>query len=640
MATNGNEEIIWPSQVAAFLDDLFAVYETYRGHQARQVQKEETAILTDIRALQRKDVTFTDYEAILDKIYSGGYGQQTELNLKSSAQGVLDQVTMASGGGFLPKLRSMISSKMGLTNLARDEAVWAAVWGLWPAEVSELYLENLGITIAEQPYLFNLVMTTPDIKEAVWIARRWPDSSACGEWAKWAKITQSPLYDKYIETTSRPADPAAVMDQWFLAGKRWSDVVKRISDYGVLPQEADYYLWETRTKPSLIEAYRLRRSGLLSLTDYNKYIYHLRGHPLYNAFYEAEYTRRFGVSDWVRYGYWHNEFWYQHAATKTAVNYLGYGDGDKDILEYVSLDKPTAYDIITAWRRMQYAEDGEIPPMTDDDKTVMRAVGVHPKFMDHYWASSMAYPSAPDLITMAVREAFEPALVSKYGLSLDYPPEFDLRAKQIGIPGYWALKYWQAHWRLPSLTEGTEMLHRGIITSDEFRDLLKMADYTPYWRPKLEQVAYRVYTRVDVRRMYRVGVLTFNQVVKAYLDYGYDEERATNLAEFVKRQTFTTLSTINQTDVIGAYTDKSITRSEAIKYLTMIFIPITLIPGILDKADLVREVRYERLVCSAVERGYKRGKYEKWQAVSKMTTRGVPTEKATSLADLWELETE
>lgn len=141
-------------------------------------------------------------------------------------------------------------------------------------------------------------------------------------------------------------------------------------------------------------------------------------------------------------------------------------------------------------------------------------------------------PAVPDLVRMAVREAFTPEIVERYQLHADFPPEFAEWAERVGVSEEWAKNFWAAHWELPSITMAFEMLHRGIITDEELATLLRTLDVMPYWRDKITAVAYRPYSRVDVRRMYGVGVLDEAAVKRSYLDLGYDNEKAENMTAF------------------------------------------------------------------------------------------------------------
>ncbi len=143
-------------------------------------------------------------------------------------------------------------------------------------------------------------------------------------------------------------------------------------------------------------------------------------------------------------------------------------------------------------------------------------------------------PGVQDLITMAVREVFSPDVVEAFGQKEDFPEEFARVAEQQGLTREWAENYWAAHWGLPSPRQGFEMLHRRIVDEDELSLLLRALDVMPFWRDKLIQLSYNPITRVDVRRIYRIGEFDREQVFDAYLDLGYSPEKAEFLTRFTE----------------------------------------------------------------------------------------------------------
>jgi hypothetical protein len=149
--------------------------------------------------------------------------------------------------------------------------------------------------------------------------------------------------------------------------------------------------------------------------------------------------------------------------------------------------------------------------------------------------TSAVIPGVSDLVTMAVREAWRDEVAQRWGYDEDYPKEFGEWAARQGLSEEWARRYWRAHWELPSPTLGYEMVHRGIITEAELLELLKIQDYPKTWRERMLQACYVPLTRVDVRRMYGLGVLSREDVKKAYRDLGYDDLNAERLTEFTVR---------------------------------------------------------------------------------------------------------
>jgi len=144
-------------------------------------------------------------------------------------------------------------------------------------------------------------------------------------------------------------------------------------------------------------------------------------------------------------------------------------------------------------------------------------------------------PPLTDIIRLAVREAFSPEAIEKFDLEQHYPEELTAWAEKQGLTEDWARKYWIAHWDLPSLQQGYEMMWRTDFSEDDLDLLMRFADVNPYFRPYLKKIAHRPYTRVDARRMHDVGVLDRAQLKTAYTDIGYDEEHAENMTIFTER---------------------------------------------------------------------------------------------------------
>ena len=141
-------------------------------------------------------------------------------------------------------------------------------------------------------------------------------------------------------------------------------------------------------------------------------------------------------------------------------------------------------------------------------------------------------PGAQDLFFMVAKEAFEPEMISHIGLGDEFPAEqLPWLAKQ-GVSKYWAEKYWYAHWDQPSVQMGYEMLHRGVIDENELDMLFRAIEMPPFWRDKLKEISYIPYTRVDIRRMFDLGVVDVEDVYDNYKDLGYDDAHALQMTKF------------------------------------------------------------------------------------------------------------
>jgi hypothetical protein len=179
-------------------------------------------------------------------------------------------------------------------------------------------------------------------------------------------------------------------------------------------------------------------------------------------------------------------------------------------------------------------------------------------------------PPINDLIRFAVREVYTPEVANKFGLFEDFPVHFANEAKKQGLSQETASQYWAAHWELPSPNQGFEMYHRGIIDYDTLKLLLRALDVTPYWRDKMIQLAYNPLTRVDVRRMYGLGVIGEKEVYENYLAIGLSPTNAQLLTQFTIRYESkddesgaTEIQNLTRSVIITAYTRKQINREDA-----------------------------------------------------------------------------
>lgn len=205
-------------------------------------------------------------------------------------------------------------------------------------------------------------------------------------------------------------------------------------------------------------------------------------------------------------------------------------------------------------------------------------------------------PPVSDLITMAVREVFSPDIARRFGQFEDFPKDFARYAKQQGISEEWAQNYWAAHWALPSVQMGFEMLHRKVISKSDLELLLRSQDVMPFWRDKLIAISYSPLTRVDVRRMHKMGVLDDRAVKKAYQDIGYDDTNAELLLRFTKElnappegATPEQLDELTRSAITNLYGAGTLGRQDAFELLQAIGVGSAAAIIFLDMVDLRNE---------------------------------------------------
>lgn len=260
---------------------------------------------------------------------------------------------------------------------------------------------------------------------------------------------------------------------------------------------------------------------------------------------------------------------------------------------------------------------GELDQAGFFDKLAL--LGFAPEAMVDLEKLAALIPGPSDLVRMGVREAWHDDIAAKWGYDQDFPPEFATWMEKQGFGGDWAKRYWRAHWVLPGIVQGFEMRHRDVIDDQELQELLRISDIPSEWRKRLTEVSYRPLTRVDVRRMHDMGVLTDADVKRSYLDLGYNEQNADLMTEFTKRYNDKTGSgdateykDLTRSVVIQAYRKAILTRDQAETRLMGLDYATEEIQVLLELADWTQEIEdapdyakeYARDIKSIVEKAY------------------------------------
>lgn len=294
------------------------------------------------------------------------------------------------------------------------------------------------------------------------------------------------------------------------------------------------------------------------------------------------------------------------------------------------LTKPASQDIVAYELRRDFA--------LTDLPNQLRKIGIHPDFAPVYKELAYQIPPVADIITMAVREAFTPDIAARFGQYEDFPKDLETWAGKKGLSKDWAARYWAAHWSLPSTQQGFEMLHRGVINQTELNMLLRALDVMPFWRDKLTQIAYRRLTRVDIRRMYKQGVLTEKEVYESYREHGYSDINAERMSEFTVKQTLATLSKFTSGDIIKAFTARMINESAAKSLLRSIGISSDDTQYIISTAEYKRLWAFTDQQISGIRNLFKKRVYDENQTRDKLARLNLPAEQIDVLMQQWHYE--
>ena len=153
--------------------------------------------------------------------------------------------------------------------------------------------------------------------------------------------------------------------------------------------------------------------------------------------------------------------------------------------------------------------------------TPQMQASLNPYLQRHYNARATAQlPPVTDIIRFQLREVFLEGRREEL-VGDEARPVYDQAMKEWGFDKFWADSYWGAHWQLPSITQLNEMLFRGVISRETWESYVRFNDFVPAQIDNLSKISYSAFTRVDSRRMYRLGVLTPEQLLQSYADQGY-----------------------------------------------------------------------------------------------------------------------
>jgi len=267
-----------------------------------------------------------------------------------------------------------------------------------------------------------------------------------------------------------------------------------------------------------------------------------------------------------------------------------------------------------------------------------------PKYNDALLKLRFQLLGASDYIRFAVREVFSPASRAALTLDEDYPAILTEKLRRIGYSEDDARDSWAAHWELPSPSQAYEMLHRGLITESQLDDYLKSADYAPVWRPLLKAISYDPLTRVDVRRAYKLGVVSLDDVKATYRSIGYDEKNAAILTEFTRvdadeerKQERELLVGPVKSSALAMYKARRIGEDQLRQTLADLKYPKELVDRFIADIDFVREQDHREDVAAAVKASYVKALRSRDDTVAILVKAGYSEAELAQLLETWDI---
>lgn len=247
-------------------------------------------------------------------------------------------------------------------------------------------------------------------------------------------------------------------------------------------------------------------------------------------------------------------------------------------------------------------------------------------------------PGPADLFHLVAKEAFEPDMIAKMGLDDEFPVEQVEWLKKQGVSEEWARKYWYAHWEQPSIEMGFEMLHRGIIDYDTLDMLFRTVEIPPFWREKLTKIAFNPFTRVDARRMHDLGVLKDHELVKVYMDQGYDEWHAERMADFTIRYNRQHEKELTKAQIITGYKEKLMTKNDALDLLMQLDYKEAQAEYLLLLEDYKEAKDLQDDLIDNIKDRYQNNLFTDFEARAKLNELNLPAVQVDVLMDKWKIK--
>lgn len=271
---------------------------------------------------------------------------------------------------------------------------------------------------------------------------------------------------------------------------------------------------------------------------------------------------------------------------------------------------------------------------------LLRKAGMEGEELDLVQKLFYNIPGIQDLISMAVREAWNDDVASSFGYDQDYPKEVEKWVVKQGYSADWLKRYWRAHWNLPAFSQGADMFHRGELSFDELSKLLRANDIPEFFREKLLNITYRLPARVDIRRFYDLGVYDLEDVYNAYRKRGYSEEDAKSYTQFTAEYYQGDNRDLTRSQIVNGYEIGVISQSDADDMLQGLGYDDDESEVILAIADAERDNRILKRRIELIRERYLRYDIASDAAAEQLTALGIDRETIDLHLEGWNLDRE
>ncbi len=265
----------------------------------------------------------------------------------------------------------------------------------------------------------------------------------------------------------------------------------------------------------------------------------------------------------------------------------------EEINEVIELTKSEySINMIITMRMRKYISE-------DDYYKYMSKLGYDKDKANKIMKISYTYPTPENFITFSQRKIFDNEMVKKYNLDEEFPEAIIPYAEKSGLQPDILKWFWLSHWQLPSPETVERMVNilqpdvintklpNGEIYGNKYKDFgidpqkiittykdlstyLSMAGISPYWRDRFKALTFPPITRIDLRRIYNLGLISEQELNARLLELGYSKKGASLLIDFYKNYKHKHEKELAKTEILDLYAQNSINKSETKEMLEKI----------------------------------------------------------------------
>ena len=248
-------------------------------------------------------------------------------------------------------------------------------------------------------------------------------------------------------------------------------------------------------------------------------------------------------------------------------------------------------------------------------------------------------PGPSDLFQLVAKEAFEPDQIKKFGLDEEFPESQVEWLEKQGVNRFWAEKYWVAHWAQPSPQQVWEMLHRGLVTDEDLDQFFRVIELPRFWRERMKKISYSPYTRVDLRRLWKEGIITDEmEVYDEYKAQGYDHNHALNLTKFCITDAEQENKDLSLSQIMTAYEQRLIDKMHCKSLLLTLGYDENKAEFLIVSKDYEIEEKAINKKIKLVKEKYVKRRIDKFGAFAELNRLNLPSDYVSYLLEDWELD--